>query len=585
MTSLIRRPIARTLRLELPAIALCLVFSVTVLSSASMTLLQSNFIDPLVYAAYINDYVGTYIRFGQTYYSSRIAFIFVDGAFINVFGQTAGPLLCRIVFFSAAAIASFQIARRYFNFATGVLTIAWLCFIPWLLRSVSWMYADGFATVYTIVGLAFLLVPIQRRRLGHLAAGLAFALAINCNLHLLIIIGAFVPSWFVLNRKEDARSKLSLIGSAAAGLFLGYAILQLLFSLQIGTFSVFLEAAALGTAGSLLKGGAAAWFEPLPQIIAKGILIFLIPLIFVVAGTYAFLMNFKILQEEQRDLGIASILYATTLLIVSFVFHYVFKHGLISLFFYEIYFLPSCLFMLITVAGIVSIKFPHRILPVSFAISIALLALWFARENLETQLPGNGWVWFWGWIALCGTALIASLANSRALSGPAVLTVFFLTTYGIIQWQPGVASQYALWPGRTAAGEAERNAYAGAVFLQKFVNSHVSPDASIGFWYGDKPDDFTLNAVQSIFLWGYTRLHAYKGHAMPEVDPFFREQVKKKNYIALLARTEIEIDAGLKALETVPMEYDEIERARFPGGVESYYVAIAKLRPPSTVSK
>ncbi|WP_371420916.1 hypothetical protein [Tardiphaga sp.] len=580
MTSFLRQYFGRALVLRLLPISLCLAFSVLMLSSASVTLLQSDFIDPYVYTAYINDYFGTYQRFGQTYYSSRVAFIFVDAAFIKLFGQTAGPFLCRIALLTLAAFSALQIARRFFGLKAGIVIISWLCLIPWLLRSISWMYCDGFATVYTIIGLAFLLTPTQRRKSGHFAAGLTFSFAANCNLHLLVVIGAFVPSWFLLNYHDLLRTKLLLIASALLGFLVGYAILQAAFSATIGSYSTFLEAASIGTANSLLGGAAAAWFKPMSQIINEGLLIFLIPMIFAVTGAYVLMIHARSLRDSQRRFAGAAVLYVCVMLAATFIFHYIFKHGLVSLFFYEVYFLPSCVLVLIFVAGIASAQFPRHIMLATGLTCSLLIALWLARDRIDVQLPFSGWAWLVGWITFCVGALALSRIKASSLTAPVALVMLCVTTYGIVQWQPGTAYHYAIWPNRGTQGATERGVYQGAIFLQKFVNTHVPAQAPIGFWYGDKPSDHTLNAVQSIFLWGYTRLHSYRGLAMPEIDPAFRERVGKKEYVALIARSEGEIDAGLAALRTLPAHPTSVVRAHFADAAEGYYIALAKVRAP-----
>ena len=111
---------ARLIESLLP-LAISVAFALLIVSTASTLIMQAGYLDPYFYAGYVNDYWGTYQRYGHTYYSSRIAYIFLDRAFISVFGQTTGLFLCRLVVFTAAAYAAFQIARRYFGYSTAIL--------------------------------------------------------------------------------------------------------------------------------------------------------------------------------------------------------------------------------------------------------------------------------------------------------------------------------------------------------------------------------------------------------------------------------------------------------------------------------
>src|SRR3972149_7070256 len=66
-------------------------------ATANNTLLQSDHIDPYVYAAYVHDYTKTFDRYGLTYYSSRIAYIFPDRFFAWAFGLENGYFLLRFM--------------------------------------------------------------------------------------------------------------------------------------------------------------------------------------------------------------------------------------------------------------------------------------------------------------------------------------------------------------------------------------------------------------------------------------------------------------------------------------------------------
>lgn len=555
---------------------ICLALSLLIVSTASTLTLQSGFLDPYVYAGYVNDYFGTFQRYGHTYYSSRIAYILLDRAFLLAFGQDTGIFLCRLAVLTSATYATFRIAQRYFGFSVAILSISWLCFIPWLLRSISWTHYDGFATVYFLIALAFVLVPERHRFLGHAAAGFFLALAVNCNLHLLMVAGLFAPSWLWLNRKNGPYRLLGLTLAISLGFVAGYAMLQVLFWRVTGGSRVFIEAAAFNSARDLLGGQMSNWFHSLASNIATGKLIFLLPVFFSGAIILTVALNWLNLKGAQRDFCVAAALYIILLTVGVFILHSL-GHGWLSLFYYQIYQLPSCLLVLISAAGITATRAPVLFRFICFGSIAAFASIWFARHTISAALPDND---IWIWIALAAATMGLALVRPRTSSAPALLVGLLLATNLMFVWQYRVAVRhYSLWPGLRSEAEVERSVYSGAVFLQKFVRAHVPPSASVGFWYSNSPENVNLSSMQSMFLWGYSRVQGFTGPGMPLIDEAVRRSVQQRPFIGVIARSDTEMDAAYTALRTIPTDFVEVARAAYSAPAESYVVGIAELAP------
>ncbi len=554
------------------SLALCILLSLIVVATASTLVLQAGFLDPYVYAGYVHDYFGTFQRYGHTYYSSRIAYIFLDKTFISIFGETTGLLLCRILILSCSAYAAFCIAKRYFGWGPAIIAISWICLIPWLLRSIAWTHYDGFATAYLLFALTFLLVPRDRRLIAHAAAGFFLALAVNCNLHLLMVAGLFAPSWLWFNRRVRLADLAFLILSIATGFIVGYAILQLLFSLAIGNFRVFIEAAALNSARSLLGGELANWFHPFSKLIAGGMFIFLMPIFFTLAGVIGLIVNRRHLSTEKGDFFVASSFYCAAVFVGALVLHTFFKHTWFSVFYYDVYFVPACLLVLISLAGMTFDALSKKAAWFLASTSLlSLLALWFSRETMDITLSVDirPWMYFSVVVLLC------ALVYPKITAAPVLLVGLICATYGMFQMQAGVVQQYALWAGKDMRGEAD--VYRGAVFLQSFVRRHVPNTAPVGFWYSNDPKNVNLNSMQAMFLWAYSRLQNHTGPGMPTVDEYFRQQIRSRDYIAIMARNDQEIDAAYSALRELPTRYHEVGRSVYNSPTERYIVALAEI--------
>ena len=215
---------------------------------------QAGSIDPFLYLGYIHDYQGLLARFGRTYYSTRIAFIYPEHVFAHFFGAEGGYLALRFIALASAAAAVFAIGMRFYGFAPALLAAVWLTFTPWLPRSLSWTYPDGVAVVYLLVGTALLVVPTRRRLICHVAAGAAFALAVNCNLFLLAICGLLGPGWAFFYRREGILWLARAVLALAAGFFATYLAMALFMYIEFPSYGLFFELVSIRTAISLFRG-------------------------------------------------------------------------------------------------------------------------------------------------------------------------------------------------------------------------------------------------------------------------------------------------------------------------------------------
>ena len=242
--------------------------------------------------------------------------------------------------------------------------------------------------------------------------------------------------------------------------------------------------------------------------------------------------------------------------------HYFLSHGWLSLFYYEVYQLPSCLLALISIAGITATRTPKIFRIICIGTTVALAILWFARQTIHVSFPNDIRIW----IALAGTTVGLALLRPRITSAPVLLVGLLLSTSAMFMWQPIVA--YPSWPGGASTAELERDVYSGAVFLQKFVRAHVRPPASIGFWYSNASENVNLNSMQSMFLWHYSRVQGATGPGMPQIDDAVRQSVQRQPFIAILARSDKEVDDAYSALKTVPIHFIEVARANYSATFE-----------------
>ena len=95
--------------------------SAGLLLTAGKEINQAAYVDPYIYAGYIQDYPALLARFATTYYSERIAFIYPERLFSHLFGVEGGYLAFRFTALAAATAAVFAVGLRFYGYAPAVL--------------------------------------------------------------------------------------------------------------------------------------------------------------------------------------------------------------------------------------------------------------------------------------------------------------------------------------------------------------------------------------------------------------------------------------------------------------------------------
>jgi hypothetical protein len=529
-------------------------------------------IDPYVYAAYINDYAGTLKRFGSTYYASRIAFIYPERALVNLLGLDAGYYAFRFLALVAAIGSVLAISWRYYGLPTAVFVSAWVCLTPWLPAQLLYTHYDGIAVIYTLLALALILVPTRWRFTGHVAAGAAFALAVNCTQLAATIGVAFLPGWIVLNRACGTRWMVQAALCVLGGFVLGYAAPILILEAEFPGYGFASAANSFFTAFYLAGGGWERWFHPLSEILSKGeAVVLLIPATLLILGILTYLKRpLADKTSEQARFAVAALLCLGAMWALALFIH-LRSYPFFAYPYYTINFFPASALVLISLAGEVEVRWGSRSsLYIAF---ISIILVWLL-------LP-----FVWPWVnaprTVIWTALTAVVAAGIALSvvkSGRIVSAALLVAVLTVSLAPAFTTQYGL-VASPAERQREWDVYHGAVFLQKFVNAQVLPSQAIGFWYSN--NDGLLGSIQSIFLWEYSRVAPWgEDHpGMPLLDEATRTAIAKKKFLVLLATPEAEMDSGLNALRGAGQPFRFVGRESYRGHNWGFQIVLLKLLP------
>ena len=167
--------------------------------------IQAGMLDPYIYTGYIHHYSDLLQRYGRTYYSTRVAFLFPDIVFVQLLGDEWGYFAFRYLALIVGAASLYDIARRYYSTMLAIVIVTLFLYSPWTIRSVTYDHYDGFAVIYLLCALNCILIAHRGSLFGSLLAGAFFALAFNCNIFVLAIGGLFFPSWLILRAMRGWR--------------------------------------------------------------------------------------------------------------------------------------------------------------------------------------------------------------------------------------------------------------------------------------------------------------------------------------------------------------------------------------------
>ena len=566
---------------RLATLAVVLGVPAFVLVSVPNVLNQAAMIDPFVYTGYIHSYHELLARFGRTYYSTRIAFIHPARALIALFGESAGYVALRYLALVLALGSIWSIARRYYGPRVAAFSVVFAAFQPLFVRSLLWDYVDGFATTYLLAGAACL-IGLSKNPGPALWfwAGACLALATNSHPFTLAVGGAFLPAWLLLQPTDwSMRRRAAAVASVAAGFVAITLVLATILRLELPIGSGFYDSTSVNMSLYLLRGGNAAWFAPWSAIHVEYRFFVLTPLFFAVLLAVIVLRPTWKRHLAQPRLCAAALVYAAAVYAFYVVMHVVFRGGVFVTWYVLTYLFPAMALCVICGVGECAARAGGRGTTFLWWSAGAYAVLWLASGPLGpvmNRVPFSAI----GFGALLILVLVA-LWRTPAMPLAAVLAASVaspLTAYR-------AGSDYQRMHSRPYH-VVETITYHAALYLMHIVGSLPDRDQPIVFWYPAEQHQpgaryFSLDSVQSTYLWGFTRLAGANG--LPVLDAVSRNQLNQASRIVLLAKGQGEIERHRRSLDDAGVVTRTIEDDRFEESGFGYRtVVLDRLSPAST---
>lgn len=551
----------------IPSAVWILGFPLIVVFTTTSTINQAGYLDPYIYAAYVHDFTQTAGRYGQTYYSERIAYILADMALLRLFGVEMGYLISRGLMLTIATASVYSIGRIYYGKLVGILAASWLCFIPWLGTSLWWTHYDGFATVYLLAAIALLFVPVQQRVYWSFSAGVVWMLAVNAQYFLLAIGGLIIVPWVVINSKQGVgwifRNALAVL----FGMIACFAVLALVYKSMTPENFKLIGVSSLGIASWSFSGGAANWFAPLQNFYKVGLWIPGLLPAFLLIGSIAWWLQRRRNHFFKHDPFVAFLLYGILVTLICLGLHFFFSFGILSLFYYTIYLLPACILVLIGVAGRA-----YRHSSAGSSISILLISavpllLWLSLGLYEDMIDLTR---LQNLLIIAGLIAVGVFGYHVHSSVP-VASMVAITFLSVLEYGNG---HYNVRSSRAAQAIYEWDVYRGAIEFQKWVGEVAPVGSNLVFWYPGQGEAAALNSIQSMYLWGYSGLTS---HPYPEITPEVKEAMLVREFLCLIALDDAGLAAGLASIEAQGIAFEEVARFAHDGEVWDFRSVMIRL--------
>jgi hypothetical protein len=546
---------------------------------------QIGSLDPFFYTSLILDFRDWVARYGDEYYTLRLAHIAPAALLTMLLGPVAGYLAYRAVLLSVISCAGWGLARRFgLGPALAAAATVWLAVNPPLLRSLLWDNPDGSALAWMFLTTAFLLGTVERLARGRVGTGLAFGAGVSYCLAAnaypltgLVQLGLFGAVGLVLVLHGTRLRALALAaGVAVAGFGGAYLALVATRAVLLPGRPAHWDPLALTVVGTLpykdyWNGGAV-------ELLRGGGWALLVPVVFVVAGLLTAwrggLLRRRRVETHIDRAVLVSLGYAAWTILLYVVLDRVWKMSVIRVQYHRIYATPALyLALLVLLSQVLSPRAQARN---RFAAGIAsvLLAQHFGGLRAYEILSGVPWKVY----AALATLLLslAALDPSRARRLRTVVVSLAVVLVPAVQLRGTDGGEpRSIY---SSAGRGQWDLYRAAVALKEAVRSLPPDQGAIGFWYAlGKPN---LNSIQSIYSWNASRLsdNRPERHGMPFIEPDFIELMPGYEFVCILGENPAEMSLGRHALLALRPNAVSVRQGGWTGREYSAYFEVFDMR-------
>jgi hypothetical protein len=535
-------------------------------------IIQLNYLDPYLYAGYTNNFRDLIDRFGVTYYSVRMGYLLPAVMARKLAGPVGGYFLLTYVFALLASVPLYALVRSTYGRAVGVYAFLAMLTSIWLERSLLWTYVNAAVIAYLTCALSLVLLDPAHRRLGYFLVGGLCGLAVHSHSFVAPIAVLLLVPYAIVNH-----GKLGLVAKGDAAWAIAGAIATTI--IVIGAFRW--ASGSWGFFGPTLKmiewvgsGAAAGYGKDFASLLYMRYAIFPIA-VGLLAGAW-FLFGAAAVAPRVVP---ASVAFALSCAVLYLILHAIGATFVLSLSYYFSYLLPAFLMCsTLLVSDLIARTEPGKRVAIAAAIFAMILPAFLVAAGVEIEAIPS--VVPLGLLAL---VLIAAGCVQRIKSAAIALAFSWSLLAQMCFFDDSHSRELFLRRDADSSRALEIDVFRVAVRVKDLVVQHAIRNGShIRFWYtngrGPYEPNVPLNGINSMFLWGYSRLHGLRTDTpgMPVLGPDELTWLRsvKPGAIVLLGYTAGEVERGEHALSDAGFTIDYRLRDKVCSGVFCVFVAI-----------
>lgn len=529
---------------------------------------QIGFLDPWLYTGYIHNFDELISRFGLTYYSVRFGLIVPHYVSAKLFGPESGYFITVYGMYLLATVPIYFVIRKHFSiqaaFAAYFLVVSSL----WLARSVLWTHPDAAAVPYMLAATSLLYYQSSSYRYSSFfSIGLLLGLAANCNIFTITVSGLMIVPYFVIY-KGNLRYHLINFSLALFGFISVFVAGAIGYMICCGTAD-FIRPTLTMILWSI-KGGSLVYKAPITDVLKTPYVY--APLFFFVA----LLIARKSVPISTSRLADGALAYLGSSIAFIMLWQFMLDGVVLELFYYFCFLIPPAIYCMVMVPAI----FLSNKNGIASRLGVAIVVT-IPLSLLLLQVYGIAdWSKMSIWVAIMIYVLSAMvLVFSRRTINLLAVIPFLAVLTMVWQTKPGPFNPFYF--STISYRQKEIDAYRIALRLMEEMPRMQDDGEPLLFWY--KNDSRLLNSIQSIYVWGYSRLSSADGKekGFPILSDVEKKRLKSEApvWLVLLSEDMQRLEEGINSLSENKIKIERHKQRSLCEKNTCIYLEILSIRP------
>ena len=549
-TAVTDAPQAITVAGEAAFIALCPALAFWVMHFSPIA--QKEFIDPYIYTGYINNFEDLFQRYGVTYYGVRFGLIAPAELAAAALGPVGGYFVLRYALCLIAGLPFYVLVRQRFGRPAAVTSLSLLLTSPYFARAVLWDHPDASGVPFLFAAISLLLIDGRRRWMRDSGAALCAGLAIHSNIFVVAPLAVFVITWTLLSLvwERDIRAIVTRLSILLAGIGVVTAAASAYYRWRVDVTDMF--SVTINKSLELAGGGMVEWRTAGVEWVGREWHV-LTPVVLCLLALVAWSKRRNTFQE--------AVMWASAAATTGFFYivQFALNGNSLELFYYFSYLLPFVFLLVALIVGALLNAADARGRWIAAALLVsAAIGPWilysFGRGIIYPTRLGHHLT------AIGGVAAALTLWRWVPRFRPVTLACA-AAALGFILFSSFSTPVYArMINSRVHAVRSDVDVYRVALQLIDSVPQLSRTPGAVGFWYSNEPAHSPIRAIQSTYLYGYSRVQR-DGRGLPHLETADLERLGRMHlkWLVLLAETPGEMAGARETLRQIDIAHKRVD--------------------------